>query len=239
MPTRLLTRTNISSISKRMNARPTFIWDPSLVFYAPLWDETNGANFLSKDAYQHACSVTGALWTSKGRWFDGLDDGVLKAGVTVANSAEFTIELWVKWNTGTDIQVLYSECGDGGSVFAIRKDAETQKLAFEIFVAPTWYIARSSGAVLVAGTCQHIVARLSSTSGMDLLADLVSVATNANKLPGNQTIAQTAIGAEWDSVGGLQVSFNGIEGELKCYTRWLSLAELTRNRLTTKWRYGL
>src|SRR3990172_13167350 len=50
-----------------------FIYDPSLVFYVPLY-ELDGTTFQSKDAYGHLCTVTGALWRPQGRDFDGTDD---------------------------------------------------------------------------------------------------------------------------------------------------------------------
>ena len=50
-----------------------FIFDPSLVLYLPL-HQRDGSSFMSKDAYGHVCTVTGAVWTPEGRLFDGVDD---------------------------------------------------------------------------------------------------------------------------------------------------------------------
>jgi len=50
-----------------------FVFDPSLELYLPLY-ELDGSSFMSKDACGHICLVTGALWGSQGRTFDGGDD---------------------------------------------------------------------------------------------------------------------------------------------------------------------
>ena len=39
-----------------------FIFDPSLVLYLSLW-KLDGDSFMSKDAYGHLCTVTGALYS--------------------------------------------------------------------------------------------------------------------------------------------------------------------------------
>ena len=50
-----------------------FVFDPGLVLYLPLY-ELDGSSFMSRDAYGHLCTVTGALWRHRGRWFDQTDD---------------------------------------------------------------------------------------------------------------------------------------------------------------------
>lgn len=50
-----------------------FLYDPSLVLYLPL-HELDGSPFMSRDHYGHLCTVSGAVWTLRGRVFDGTDD---------------------------------------------------------------------------------------------------------------------------------------------------------------------
>ena len=73
-----------------------FIFDPSLVLYLPLY-ELDGASFMSKDAYGHLCTVTGATWTPRGRSFDGTDDHIAlpQAAYQVAGDGDdLTILIW-------------------------------------------------------------------------------------------------------------------------------------------------
>jgi len=55
-----------------MQVKRDFIFDPSLVLYLPLY-QLDGWAFMSRDAYGHLCSVTGAKWTPQGRDLDEQD----------------------------------------------------------------------------------------------------------------------------------------------------------------------
>ena len=73
-----------------------FIFDPSMVLYLPLY-ELDGASFMSKDAYGHLCTVTGALWTSQGRDFDGIDDSITLP-TAFDSLTDLTLEAWLLCN---------------------------------------------------------------------------------------------------------------------------------------------
>ncbi len=81
-----------------------FILDPSLVLYLPLY-KLDGASIMSRDAYGHLCTVTGALWTPRGRDFDGSDD-VINCGsepsIDFTTDDDIIIEAWVKSDKGAD-----------------------------------------------------------------------------------------------------------------------------------------
>jgi len=66
-----------------------------LVLYLPLW-ALKGASFKSVDAYQHACSVTGALWQPNGRYFGGEADNIDVGSAASLECPSFTFACWVK-----------------------------------------------------------------------------------------------------------------------------------------------
>ena len=70
--------------------------DPSCVLYLPL-HRLDGDSFMSKDAYGHLAVAHGALWTPRGRRFDGLDD-YIDTGLTrdLSGGGDFTAEAWIK-----------------------------------------------------------------------------------------------------------------------------------------------
>lgn len=62
---------------------------------------TTGNIIRSQDSIGHLCTVTGALWTSQGRWFDGAgaaDDLINCGSATVLDNllTNFTVAAWIK-----------------------------------------------------------------------------------------------------------------------------------------------
>lgn len=70
--------------------------DPSLVLRLPLY-EPEGASFMSRDAYGHLCTATGALWTPQGRLFDGIDDKIVVPHATSLNPSLIAVIVWYKF----------------------------------------------------------------------------------------------------------------------------------------------
>jgi len=68
--------------------------DPGCVLHLPL-HRLDGASFMSKDAYGHLCTVTGALWTPRGRSFDGTDDYINCGRDSNLDVANLTVEAWI------------------------------------------------------------------------------------------------------------------------------------------------
>lgn len=71
--------------------------DPYLKLYLPLY-ELDGSSFMSKDAYGHLCTVTGALWRPNGRWFDKTSDIITCGNIGTAR----TLCFWFKPDTTTE-----------------------------------------------------------------------------------------------------------------------------------------
>jgi len=68
--------------------------DPGCVLHLPL-HRLDVASFMSKDAYGHLGTVTGALWTPRGRSFDGTDDYINCGRDSRLNVANLTIDAWI------------------------------------------------------------------------------------------------------------------------------------------------
>ena len=73
-----------------------FVHDPSLVLYLP-FHKLDGGSFMSRDAYGHLSTVTGAIWTPYGRSFDGVDDMIQIVPATMPTTV--TIMIWCYLNS--------------------------------------------------------------------------------------------------------------------------------------------
>ena len=83
--------------SRDLEVERAILNDPSLVLYLPLY-KLDGASFMSRDAYGHLATVTGALWRPNGRYFDGVDDHIIvphHASLDITDA--ITIEAWCKF----------------------------------------------------------------------------------------------------------------------------------------------
>ena len=73
------------------------IKDPGLALYLPLF-KPDGTSLVSEDARGQGCMVTGALWTPRGRFFDGVDDLIAVNAVAAGDffGGAHTIIVWAK-----------------------------------------------------------------------------------------------------------------------------------------------
>ena len=218
-----------------------FIFDPSLVLYLPL-HELGGSSFMSKDAYGHLCTVTGALWRPYGRYFDGTDDYI-----TVPDHAAFDITttlsamVWMRtpdytvqhgvlvskylatgnkrewslyqWNTGL-VKVYFGDPNDG--TLEAVEETDSQQI-----LSDTWYLV---GFTFGAGTVVIYVngnTKASTTSSGTLPSSLYN--STADIVVAND--------------GGGNSEFYGDIGEVWIYCRALTLPEMQQIYLATKWRY--
>ena len=74
-----------------MKLKRSFILDPALRLYLPLW-KLDGNSFQSKDAYGHLATVTGATKVLQGFSFDGVDDKI-----TIPHAATLDFGLTSFW----------------------------------------------------------------------------------------------------------------------------------------------
>ncbi len=209
-----------------------FIFDPSLVLYLPLY-ELDGSSFMSKDAYGHLCTATGAVWRPNGRYFDGTDD-VIDCGSSsvIKNFSAQTILLWM--NTALKAGVSYRHVidtgrwaspygycfniDDGANILTcmIRNTGESSQVT-STFTDDTW---EQFGVVWDGANLYSV------KNGLIGTATAHAGATTSAR---NLYIARRA-----DSAGNY---FDGYIGELLIYSRALTPQEVQHIYLATKWRY--
>jgi len=217
-----------------------FIFDPSLVLYLPL-HVLDGASFASRDAYGHACTVTGALWGPNGHYFDG-DDDYIACGTNSAllPTTSLTIEVWFKitGNTGalkvlasrsytvvefrihTDEHLSFQANRNGGNLYAEGGTAlGVNDFYHGVFVFDT--VNQTANSEYHGMYLNGELETLSWLGGADTNTALQSTATALD-------LGHRTGGAFW---------FEGNIGEVRVYNRALTQLEIQHNYLATKWRY--
>jgi len=202
-----------------------FIFDHSLLLYLPLY-ELDGVSLMSKDAYGHSCSVTGAIWTPRGRNFDGLDD---YASINNWDNSRlgdtFTIEMWVRSDDLSARQYAIGMSSWGANVFYLRTET-SQKLSFSVYGGSEM----QTSSTLDADQWYHIVVQVVGGKAQFYLNAIADGSpTTGHNASGSYTLC---IGKghgenEWD----------GLIGEARIYNRALTPQEIQHNYLATKWRY--
>jgi len=206
-----------------------FIFDPSLVLYLPL-HQLDGASFMSKDAYGHLCSVTGALWTPNGREFDGLDD-VIKVPYHISYDivTEFTATIWLKGSgvcflgrdDVTNNERLWKLGGWGdilrGWISGITAETLSAPSSFD---SKQWYFV---GMAFKNATTRNLIVN----------GELVASDVPSGNVKQSSNLG-ISVGGRWDDPNE---QFGGLFGEAWFYSRFLTPLEIQQNYLATKWRY--
>lgn len=206
--------------------------DSALGLYVPLWaGELSGSSFKSRDTYKHLCTVTGALWTPQGRSFDGTDDFIEVPNSNSWRGTQFTILLWSQLSAtkNNGLSCHSGPSGAGGWYAAFYSTAEGTDCTFA-----------------VGGTS----APFSSTAIVDTSFNFMGVSRNGTTArvvingqdEGNKTVGADASGTnslyiERDRNSGTYYG-GAIMGEVLIYSRALTLSEIQRIYLATKWRYS-
>jgi hypothetical protein len=204
-----------------------FILDPNLVLYLPLW-KLDGSSFMSKDACGHLCTVTGALWTPKGRYFDGTDDYILIPHHATFNlTTNATFMFWINPTVfGSQDRLIHKNTAwivmmaDIGNKLRLYDATDGDLVDSDtVFTVDTWQMA----AVTKAGT-----AVLWYRNGVAAGGGTLTSATFAiSAIPVN-------IGIDEDHV---TKAFDGLIGGVWIYNRSLTPLEIQNIYLTTRWRY--
>ena len=218
------------------------------VLYAPLWrPELAGSPFNSNGVYgipTQNCTVTGALWTSQGRRFDGIDDSIDCGSASVLDDlAPFTFLAWI-YPTGA---------GEGGNGTVIWKEtAGNSGTFFQLYNNDLRLLLRIDHAtddVYRYGTAGEVKLNI----WQQVVATWDGSTTAANGHIYINTIEITyggslnGVGARVsDAANNLLIgnnlagsfTFAGTIGEVLIYNRALTPLEIQRNYQTTKWRYS-
>ena len=214
--------------AKRMD----FIFDPSLVLYLPL-HRLDGASLISKDAYGHLCTVTGALWRPNGRYFDGLDDTInCGTGSSLMNINDaLTVETWVKLAAVNAYQGIIS-CGEDAATWVdcpwLLRMLSSNKLCATIDDAA----AILSGDTVLTTDIWYHTALTYDKVNLKLFLDAQEDGSTAYTTALTSGVHAVRIGEYRDGN-----NINALIGEVRIYNRTLTPLEIQRNYLATKWRY--
>ena len=227
-----------------------FIYDPSLVLYLPL-HEKDGSSFMSKDAYGHLCTATGALWRPNGRLLDGLDDFLSipdSPTFTFTAGNPFSIIVWVCPTAIADYDGVVGKWDNdvpANKEWLFRFGASS-KFEFRYYDSAN---ATSRGRVTtdtiptntftqIVGTCDGSIVDPNGGTKIYINAvqkdttDLSTTGTYGGMVNGTAPLYMGNIENQAD------VDFTGIIGEIWIYkNRVLNITEILHNYLATKWRY--
>ncbi len=208
-----------------------FIFDPSLVLYLPL-GKLDGASFISKDAYGHLCTVTGALWRPSGRYFDGSDDVItIPHTSSLAITDVLTCLFWLKTTRETH-GVLISKHYREYNIDILEPTTRIEVMYGD---GSNYTTVELNNTPDIWDSNFHHVAVIirKDGSGVDSIVDgnfIESVA--ASDVTGSGT-TDLRIGKRTDGA----YAFKGTMGEIAVYNRALTPLEIQHNYLATKWRY--
>jgi len=213
-----------------------FIYDPSLVLYLPLW-KLDGSSFADRSAYGHLCTVTGALWNSRGRRFDGSDDYISVANSTVLDfgTGDFSLDMWFSCEDNALTKTVVSKGVDGGNRYNFYIEAAGDgRFYIEDDEADERY--KKDGHNYEDDIWTHVVC-VRATDFIYIYNNgvVVGAGVDASAVDNVDTSASDlVIGARPAKDSRF---FLGDIGEVRVYNRALTPLEIQRNFLATKWRY--
>lgn len=209
-----------------------------LVLYLPLWALKEDL-FESVDAYEHACTVYGALWRPYGRYFDALDDHIRLGSPwsqSLANVNVYTVWGWARTSDITKGAVVYAEGGDTATPM-IYMGIESSVAQFYHRDNAGNLANMSAAAGRVANDVWfHFAFVRRAANSFELYINTTSEATSSTNV-GTTTVLQTDIGAKERTVG-LENVWKGDIGEVGVNLAAFSDGDVVYNRNVTKWRYS-
>jgi len=205
---------------------------PGYVLNLPLY-RLDGVSFMSKDARGHLCTVSGALWTPRGRSFDGVDDYLeMPDSPSLKLTGDTTVEAWTNRAKIGDQEIVVKHYnyefelifGPGGELRWHHGDG-------------AWEAIDSVGADLNNKLNQWIHIVVTRATAPKEIKFYIN-GTFLSKGNYTKTVASSDnvvyIGRR--EFAGTH-SYGGLIGEVRIYNRTLSSLEIQHNYLATKWRY--
>lgn len=201
-----------------------FIVDSSLALYLPL-GLLKGSKFKSVDRYQHACTVTGALWRPNGRLFTPPNQYIAWGTPTVLQIPPFTLMAWVKRGAiGNNQVIIGSETQGWGFYFNPANKMVLGKLDVD----------ESGGSTAITSiTAWYHVGLTYDGETVIFYIDGSQDNSIAYADPTFASMAK-AIGIQHTQ---LTLDFNGLIGEVWGYTEVKAEEAFTHNRNCTIGRY--
>ena len=216
-------------------ATENYILSTNPVLYIPLY-ELDGGSFMSKDAYGHLATVTGATWGSQGRTFvdASLDKVVVPDTASLDITGDLTLEVWVKFSSlPAGNRFLINKWESNSSDKAYMLLTTSSQISFLIRNAANDAEVEADSVVgaLVIDTWYHIVG-VHSGNTMYIYKNAVQDVNTGTIGTGRVSANELRLG-NYVTTSGL----GGLIGEVRIYNRALSAVELLHNHLATRWRY--
>ena len=213
-----------------------YIKDPSLVLDLPLY-RLDGSKFTSADKHGHLCTNTGAPWRLDGRLFDGDDVITIPNTASLNITGTVTVEAWIKSDVGqaTSRSIVIQTGGSPFYFYGLRfvqtGEPAKQKYRFTAVIGGVSKVIHADDEY-PANTWTHLLG-LYDGAELALYVDVVKQAETA------AVVGAMGVGNNDFTIGAWQTSefFEGTIGEVRIYNRALSILEIRRNHLATKWRY--
>ena len=219
-----------------MEIERDFIFDPSLVLYLPLY-KLDSASLLSRDAYGHLCSVTGAVWRPGGRYFDGNDDFLSvpnQYSLRLGDGSKGSVLVWINpatWQGGEAVIQLGDASGYYCGAYSIFCNVAAGALRFVITEA-------------LGGDYQNLNATPPTTGNYHFLASTWDGALFWIGIDGEvvNSVSQTKK-AQYKNTCDLWIgkssseNYKGFISEIWIFNRGLTPQEYKDIYLATKWRY--
>jgi len=207
-----------------------FIFDPSLVLYLPLC-ELDGASFMSKDAYGHPYTVTGALWRPNGYYFDGSDDKVsIPDHPSLDVTSAVTLEAWVWHTTGASEYMIAKRLSGSDDAYGIIESS--LKVRMHMWIGDVLK-ALSGDTDMTIQAWNHAVATYDGSYMRIFLNGALDCTPQAQTGDIDVTVNPVTVGWGFDNA----TTWDGLVGEVRIYNRALTPQEIQHNYLATKWRY--
>jgi len=215
------------------------------VLYLPLWrPDMAGSPIISKDKYAHSCTVSGALWTPQGRYFDGDNDKItIPDSAVLSAMPAITAEIWMKSDGDAGaLNGLIGKYGAAGEVEWFTKlDDDAPEIGMRIYDAS---VNKRIGRMDTTSNVwddvwHHIVFVWDGTalsSGIKIYVDTAQTDDTDDEAAGFVAIedktADVQVGTRTTDIG----YFKGTIGEVRLYRRALTPLEIQHNYMAAKWR---
>ncbi len=226
-----------------------FILDPSLRLYVPLW-KLQGNSFMSEDHFGHLCTVSGAIWTPKGRLFDGVDAMITINSLIklIQPDTKGTFEVWFNpSNVAAAAHTVFegTVTGDANSWLLFYVDSTGGLVPGCYNDGVEKYLSTGlAGASVLVNKWHHILMIQDGVrvkvmyDGMGFFYYSPAEAVETAWCSTVTTMDEFIIGRHHTS-GGYALPFIGTIGEMRYYSRPLTLQEGLYNYNGTKERYDV
>lgn len=189
---------------------------------------------MSKDAYGHPGTVTGALWRPDGHYFDGIDDRITIPRHSALEPQEFTLEAWINLNDVSTYRGIFAkdQTSHVPPYYSYHMWITPDGVAFYWNDGTTYQTCAYTGGALPTATWIHLVATYKL--GEQVLYKDTSVLATNNRSDTISYFDTDLILGEPRNIAG---DHYGLIGEVRIYSRALTPLEIQHNYLATKGRY--